>query len=69
MGWQPIETAPRAICLVYDAKKGIIPEAMPYGGGDKRATYGYYNNVAYDVTHWWDFGDGQTMPPPPTGDT
>ncbi len=59
MEWQPIETAPRKTCIVYDAKKGVIGESLPYGDGDSRATYGYYNNVAYHVTHW------MPLPEPP----
>jgi hypothetical protein len=58
MEWQPIETAPTGKCIVYDAKKGVIPDAFVYAG-DSRATYGYYNNTAYDVTHW------MPLPPPP----
>lgn len=57
--WFPIETAVRGRAIVYDAKKGVIPDAYIYEG-DGRATYGYYNNTASDVTHW------MPLPPPPT---
>jgi hypothetical protein len=60
-GWYTIDSAPRKTVMVYDAKKGIIAAALPYGAGDSRATYGYYNNVAYDCTHWKPLG------PPPVG--
>jgi hypothetical protein len=69
MTWQPIETAKKGAAMVYDTKKGIIANAVLHQAfiEDKsfRATYGHYNNTAYNVTHWWDFGDGKSMPLPP----
>ncbi len=62
MTWKPIETAKKGVAVVYDAKKGIISNAFLH---DNDGT-AYYSNVkAYDVTHWWDFGDGKSMPEPP----
>jgi hypothetical protein len=51
MTWQPIETAPKGPAIIYDAKKGVIPDAYIHAP-DGRATYGYYNNTASHVTHW-----------------
>jgi len=57
MEWQPIETAIRGKAIAWDAEKGIIPDAYLWGEGDTRATYGYYNNEAYHVTHWMPLPD------------
>ena len=62
MEWQPIETAKKGPAIVYDAKKGVIPDAFLWGDGDTRATYGYYNNTAYDVTHWMPLPDAPVKP-------
>jgi hypothetical protein len=51
MKWHRIETAPRGVAIVYDEKKGVITDAFIHEP-DGRATYGYYNNTAYNVTHW-----------------
>lgn len=59
MEWQPIETAPMGKAIAFDAKKGLIMDAYLLGAPDTRATYGYYNNTAYDVTHW------MPLPAPP----
>ena len=56
--WQPIETAMKGQAIVFDEKLGIIPHAFLFGN-DGRATYGLYNNVAYNVTHW------MPLPEPP----
>jgi hypothetical protein len=69
MGWQPIETAPK------DAMQTVMlytPEGCQLGFWLERA--GLFvtcegENLWAEPTHWWDFGDGQTMPHPPTGDT
>lgn len=49
--WQPIDTAPKGAAIVYDAKKGVIPDAYLHDN-DGRASYGYYRNIACHVTHW-----------------
>ena len=64
MTWQPIKTAKKGVAVVYDTEKGVIPNAFLHDN-EGTAYYGYYNNKAYDVTHWWDFGDGKSMPEPP----
>jgi hypothetical protein len=69
MTWQPIKTAKQGAAVVYDKAKGVITNAFLHDAflqdNEVRATYGYYNNTAYHVTHWWDFGDGKSMPEPP----
>jgi sugar lactone lactonase YvrE len=59
MEWQPIETAPQGAAIVYDREIGVIPNGYIFSP-DGRASYGYYNNTAYNVTHW------MPLPPPPT---
>ena len=63
--WQPIKTATKGNAVVGYAKKGLITDAYIFNA-DGTAQYGFYSNKAYEVTHWWDFGNGTTMPPPPT---
>ncbi len=58
MDWQPIETAPQGKAIVYDEKLGVIPNAYIWPQ-NKTATYGYYKNSAYNVTHW------MPLPAPP----
>lgn len=63
MEWQPIETAPPNVtAIVYDTKKGVISDAFIHAP-DGRATYGHYNNCAYNVTHW------MPLPSPPEMET
>jgi len=58
MEWQPIETAVKGEAIVFDAKIGVIADAYLHDN-DGRASYGYYNNTAYNVTHW------MPLPAPP----
>jgi hypothetical protein len=69
MTWQPIKTAKKGVALIYDTEKGVVPDAFLHNAflqdNEVRAIYGSHNNFAYHVTHWWDFGDGKSMPEPP----
>jgi hypothetical protein len=56
--WQPIETAPKGRAIIYDTEKGVF-EAYIFEP-DGRATYGHYNNTAYNVTHWMPLPDAPT---------
>ena len=62
MTWQPIETAPKGPAIIYDTEKGVIPNAYIHSA-DGTASYGYYNNTAYRVTHW------MPLPSPPEENT
>lgn len=56
MKWQPIETAVKGQAIVYDLEKGIIPDAYLFDNKGT-ATFGYYGNKAYNVTHWMPLPD------------
>ena len=56
MEWQPIETAPKGAAIVYDTDRGVITDAYLHDN-DGVASYGYYSNTAYNVTHWMPIPD------------
>ena len=75
MTWRPIETAPKDgyEFMAYEPTGApqmvcILWLSLPEWSG-----WVYADDVLADIsapepTHWWDFGDGATMPPPPEAD-
>ena len=50
-GWYDIKWAKAGTATVFDTKKGIIHGAY-LRDNSGRASYGYHNNDAYNVTHF-----------------
>ena len=65
--WRPIETAPK------DGEEVLVGAVLPWVGLRTELAYWHAEKgmwwdrggLHYEPTHWWDFGDGATMPPPP----
>ena len=69
MGWQPIENAPKdeTTLMVWVKGGGLyglggVAFGRAFPSGTVKAD-GHTGD--WTVTHWWDFGDGKTMPDPP----
>lgn len=81
MGWQPIKTAKNSALVTVTDGEIVAPAINRYGDrwefweGEitdvNDQEYGVLNYWldGFGPTHWWDFGEDQAMPPPPTGDT
>ncbi len=80
MTWQPIETAPKGTTkTVPVGNKGgerviHVPAyvLVPTSAGDITMSYWIPDQQRWNMfaakhppTHWWDFGDGKTLPDPP----
>ena len=65
--WRPIGSAPK------NGEQVLVGAILPWHG--VRMSFAYWHaamgtwwdgsRLRYKPTHWWDFGDGATMPPPP----
>jgi hypothetical protein len=73
--WQPIKTAPKdgtvfQVWISYsDGSSAFVPVSRfcPETGEFQlnNDEYGWEGSEHWTPTHWWDFGDGKTSPPPP----